>query len=121
MFLGGFSLPLTVIQTVNLNSKFRRFLVRILVRKDNTDNKNFQRNLIQRNKKENYRKDKVFQIFRTICRKLIWDRESGKQSSLNLSLFLYFFCFIEKFQTSLNFEFSLRFFSEEFSLEFSFS
>ena len=39
MFLGGFGVSLTVIQTVNLNSKFRSFLVRILVRKDNTDNK----------------------------------------------------------------------------------
>ena len=43
MFLGGFSVPLTVIQTVNLNSKFHSFLVRILVRKDNTDNKIFKR------------------------------------------------------------------------------
>ena len=29
MFLGGFSVPLTVIQTVNLYSKFHSFLVRI--------------------------------------------------------------------------------------------
>ena len=41
MFLGSFSAPLTVIQTVSLNSKFRSFLVRTLIRKDNTDNKNF--------------------------------------------------------------------------------
>ena len=43
MFLVGFSVPLTVIQTVNLNSKFRCFLVRILIRNDNTDNKVFKR------------------------------------------------------------------------------
>ncbi len=36
-------MPLTVIQTVNSNSKFRSFLVRILIRKDNTDNKVFKR------------------------------------------------------------------------------
>ena len=51
IFLGGFSVPLTVIQTVNLNSKFRSFLVRIFVRKVNTDNKVFKGNFIQ-NKQE---------------------------------------------------------------------
>ena len=35
MFLAGFSVPF---QTVSLNSKFRSFQVRILIRKDNTDN-----------------------------------------------------------------------------------
>ena len=36
--------------------------------------------------------------------------------------FSFLFCFIEKFQSSLNFECSLRFFSAEFfSIEFSFS
>ena len=64
-------MPLTVIQTVNLNSQFRSFLVRILIRKDNTNNKVFKRKFIQRNKKEKDRKDKVLQIFCTICRKLI--------------------------------------------------
>ena len=49
------------------------------------------------------------------------ERVSRKQSSLNFSLFLFFFCFIEKFQSSINFEFSLRFFSAEFSVELSFS
>ena len=34
----------------------------------------------------------------------------GKQSSLNLSLFLFFFCLIEKFLSSLNFESFLSFF-----------
>ena len=43
MFLGGFSISLTVIQTINLNSKFRSFLVRVLIRKDNTDNKDFKK------------------------------------------------------------------------------
>ena len=37
---------------VSLNSKFRSFLVRILIQKDNTDNKVFETNFIQRNKKE---------------------------------------------------------------------
>ena len=41
MFFGGFSVPLTVIQTVNLNSKFRSFLIQILIRKYNTDKKVF--------------------------------------------------------------------------------
>ena len=36
-------------------------------------------------------------------------------------LFCFLFCFIEKFQSSLNFESSLRFFSVEFSAEFYFS
>ena len=49
------------------------------------------------------------------------ERVSRKQSSLNLSIFLFLFCFIEKFESSLNFESSLRFFSAEFSVEFSFS
>ena len=49
------------------------------------------------------------------------ERVSGKQSSLNLSIFLFFFCFNEKFQSSLNFELSLWFFSSEFLVEFSFS
>ena len=46
MFLGGVSAPLTVIQTVDLNSKFRSFRVRILVRKDNTDNKVFLKRIL---------------------------------------------------------------------------
>ena len=50
------------------------------------------------------------------------ERASGKQSSLNLSIFLFlcFFFFIEKYQSLLNFESSWRFFSAEFSDEFSF-
>ena len=43
MFLGSFSVLLTVIQTVNLNSKFHSFLVRILIQKNNSDNKVFKR------------------------------------------------------------------------------
>ena len=115
MFLGGFSVPLTVIQTVNLNSKVHSFLVWILIWKDNIDNKVFKRN-----KKERDRKDKVLQFFIQFVGNL-FERVSGKESSLNLSLFLFFSCFIEKFQSSLNFESSLRFFSAEFSVEFSFS
>ena len=41
------------------------------------------------------------------------ERVSGKQSSLNLSIVM--------FQFSFNFESSLKFFSVEFSVEFSFS
>ena len=50
--------------------------------------------------------------------KLIWD-SVRKQSSLNLSIF-FLFCFVEMFQSSLNCESSLKFFSAEFSVEFSF-
>ena len=82
MFLGGFSVPLTL----NLNSKFRSFLVRILSRKDNTDNKVFKRNFIQRIKKERDRKDKVLQIIVQFAGNLS-ERVSGKQSSLNLIFF----------------------------------
>ena len=40
MFLGDFSVPLnSKFKTVSLNSKFRSFKVRILIQKDNTDNK----------------------------------------------------------------------------------
>ena len=46
---------------------------------------------------------------------------SGKQSSLNLCIFLFFFCFVEMFQFSFDCESSLKFFSAEFSVEFSFS
>ena len=59
MFLGSFS---ALFQTVSSNGKFLNFLVRILIRKDNTDNKFLKRNFIQRNKKERGRKDKVLQI-----------------------------------------------------------
>ena len=43
MFLGDISVPLTVIQIVYLNNKIRSFLVRILIRKYNTDNKVFKK------------------------------------------------------------------------------
>ena len=72
MFLAGFSVPLMVIQTVNLNSKFRSFLVRILVQEDNTENKVLKMNFIQKKQERDW-KDKVQQIFSTICRKLIWE------------------------------------------------
>ena len=126
MFLGGFSVPLTVIQIVNLNSKFCSILVRILVRKDKRDNKVFKRNFIQRNKKKKgIEKIKYCKFLEQFAGNLS-GRMSGKQSSVNLSLFpffffFFFFFFIEKFQSSLNFEFSLRLFSAEFSVEFSFN
>ena len=43
-----------------------------------------------------------------------------KQSSLNLSIVLFFFCFVEMFQSSFNCDSSLKIFSAEFSVEFSF-
>ena len=123
-FLGVFSAPLTVIQTISLYSKFSSFLVQILIRKDNKDNKVFKWNLIQK-EQERKEKDKVWQLFVQFAGNLS-ERVSGKQSSLNLSIFLFFFfffffCFIEKFQSSLKFESFLRFFSAEFLVEFSFS
>ena len=45
---------------VILNGKFRSFLVRILIQKDNTDNKVLKRNFIQK-KQEKDRKDKASQ------------------------------------------------------------
>ena len=51
------------IQKVNLDSKFRSFLVWILIQKDNKDNKVFEKEFYTRkNKKERDRKDKVLQI-----------------------------------------------------------
>ena len=46
---------------VSLNSKFRSFLVRILIRKDNTDNKVFKRDFYtkEKNEKERNRIDKM--------------------------------------------------------------
>ena len=82
---------------VSLNSKFRSFLVQILVRKDNTDNKVFflKEILYKRNKKEKDRKDKVLQMLVQFAGNLS-ERVSRKQSSLNLSIFLcnffFFFC-----------------------------
>ena len=43
MILGGTSVPLMIIETVNLNCKFRSFLIRILALKYNTDNKVFKK------------------------------------------------------------------------------
>ena len=73
--------------------------------------------LCERNKKERDRKDKVLQILEQFDGTYL--SVSGKQNSLNLSIFL--FCFVEKFQSPFNFESSLKFFQEEFFVEFSFS
>ena len=43
MFLGSFTVPLNGKLKLSLNSKLRISLVRILVRKDNTDNKVFKK------------------------------------------------------------------------------
>ena len=55
----------------------------------------FKRNFIPRNKKERDRKDKVLQIFRTICGKLIWEsvRET-KFFEFEYFSFLFLFCFL---------------------------
>ena len=131
MLLGGFSVPLTVIQTVNLNSKFCSFQVRILIRKDNTDNKVC--------KKECYTKETRQKGIEKIkcCKFLVQfagnlsERVSGKQSSLNLSIFLFFFFFLPFFfyrKVSEFFEFRVffkvlfrRILRWIFSIEFSFS
>ena len=88
-------------------------------------------NFVQRNKKERDRKEKELHLFLVEFAGNLSVRVSGKQSSLNLSIFLFFLSFfffffffflvLSKFQSSLNFESSLRFFSAEFSVEFSFS
>ena len=95
-------------QTVSSNGKFRSFLVRILIRKDNTDNTNFKRNFIQ--KKQGRKGEKRL-------RELIW--ENVRETKF--FEFFFCFCFVEMFQFSFNFEFSLKLFSEEFLLEFSFN
>ena len=77
-------------QTVSLNSKFYSFLVRILIRKDNTDNKVFKREFYTKKKKE--RKIGIEKIKCCIFSAIYWnlsERVSGKQSSLNLSIFLF--------------------------------
>ena len=48
-------------------------------------------------------------------------RVTGKQSSLNLSIFLFFFLFYRNVSEFFEFASSLRFFSTESSVEFSFS
>ena len=73
----------------------------------------------KRNKKERDRKDKVLQILVQFAGTYL--RECpGKKSSLNLSTFFSFY-FCQNVSVFINFESSLKFFSAEFSVEFSFS
>ena len=67
---------------VSLNSKFRCFLVRILIRKDNTDNKVFKKEFYTKGERRGIEKIKCCK-FSTICWKLS-GRVSRKQSYLNL-------------------------------------
>ena len=83
---------------VILNNKFRSFQVRRLIQKDNTDNKVLERNFIQKKQERKDGKDKALQILVKFAR-LIWERVSGKQSSLNLSIFC---ASVEKFQLLFN-------------------
>ena len=93
MFLVGFN----GYSNCNSNSKFRSFLVRILVRKDNTDIKVFKRELYTKEiRKKGIEKIRVLQILVQFVGNLS-ESVSGKQSSLYLSIFLFFFGFIEKF------------------------
>ena len=75
---------------VSLNSKFCSFLVRILIRKDNTDNKVFKREFYTKeSRKKGIEKIKY-------CKFLVqfagaYQRVSGKQTSKNLSSFPFFF------------------------------
>ena len=104
---------------MSLNSKFCSFLIRILIRKDNTDNKVFKRQFYTKEmRKKGIEKIKCCKFFVQFTGTFLKEC-LGNKSSLNLRIFLSFFCFIEKFQSSLNFEFSLRFFSTEFSVECS--
>ena len=69
----------------------------------------------------------MLQSFSTLCWRLICPGNKVLWiwvcffSFLFFSFFFFFFFFIKKFQSSLNFESSLRFFSAEFLVEFSFS
>ena len=85
---------------MSLNSKFRSFPVRILVRKDNIDNEVFKREFYTK-EKEKDRKDKVLQICTTICWNLP-ERVSGKQKFFEFEYlkkkfffsFFFFVCFV---------------------------
>ena len=91
-----------------------------MIRKDNTDSKVFKREFYTKEtRKKGIEMTKGCKFLIQFSGNLS-EKVSGKQSSLNLNIFLFFYCFIEKFQSSLNFEFSLRFFSTEFLVEFSF-
>ena len=86
MFLGEFSVPLTVIS----NSKFRRFLVRILIQKDNTDNKIFKREFYTKEtRKKGKEKIKCCKFLVQFAGTYLWECPR-KQSSLNLSIFFFF-------------------------------
>ena len=72
--------------------------------------------LYKRNKKERDRKDQVLQISVQFAGTYL--RET---KFLEFEYFFFLFSFVEIFQCSFNFESSLKFFSAEFSVEFSVS
>ena len=107
--------------TISLNSKFRSFLVWILIPKDNTDNKVFKREFYTKEtRKKGIEKIKC-------CKFLVqfdgtYLRECpGKQSSLNLSIFLLFFLFCRKVAEFIKLQVFFKVLLAEFSVEFSFS
>ena len=74
---------------VSLNSKSCSFLVRILIQKDNTDNKVFKKEFYTKETRKKGIEKIVLQILVQFVGTISW-RVSGKQSSLNLSIFLFF-------------------------------
>ena len=71
---------LAVIQTISSNGKFHSFLVRILVRKDNTDNKVFLREFYTKEtkKKKKERDRKVLQILVQFARTYLTECPGNK-------------------------------------------
>ena len=84
---------------VILNSRFCSFLVRTLIKKIIQMTKLLKQIFYNKNKEKKDRKDKAWINLQA----LIWDKVSGKQSSLNLSSFCGFIEFLVEFQLSFNF------------------
>ena len=104
---------------VSSNGKFRCFPDRILIQKDNTYNKVLKGGFYTKETaKKGIEKVKCCK-FCVICGNLS-ERVSGKQSSLNLSIFSFQFC--RNVQFSFNFEFSVKLsFQQNSRAKFSFS
>ena len=76
-------------QAVISNNKFRSFLVRILIRKDNADNKVFLKGILyKRKKKEKDRKDKMLQIFVQFAGINLRERERERERECRGNKFL---------------------------------
>ena len=125
MFFEGCSVPLTVNKTVSVNSKSAAFLFGYCFEKITQIMKFLKGNFVQRNIKESDRKDKVLQIL-VQCAGNLSERGSRKRILwiwvFFFSFFVFFFLFFcRNISEFFEFESSLRFFSAEFSVEFSFS